>query len=249
MSPKQWSSARPQPITIKWGLFAYFLRSTALWDRKSSMRNVFPGLDVLLLNKNSIGICFLTGRGGQVLVFLLSGFHLSVLVGVWLWCKYKNMNILLTAQHLKAIIISLVLEISEYIMILYKSSPWSPVHRPLYKWFECGNAKYTEWIVLKFGLHIGSNSVLSRDCWDMVITELNMIEEEKSLLVCTGFHRAFVSVKFVAFHDVCTISIFMMLKISSYAHLFSTTPYWNIHQWITLFWCGCKNGPWIYFAK
>ena len=73
------------------------------------------------------------------------------------------MIILLTAQHLKVIIISLVLERLEYIMVLYQSSPWSPVHRPLYKWFECGNAKYTEWIVQKFGLHIGSNSVLSRD--------------------------------------------------------------------------------------
>ena len=80
------------------------------------------------------------------------------------------MNILLTAQHLKVIIISLVLERLGYILILYQSSPWYPVHRPLsaihhllHKWFKCGNSKYTGWIVQKFGSHIGSNSVLSRD--------------------------------------------------------------------------------------
>ena len=100
-----------------------------------------------------------------------------MLVRVWLWCKYKNMNILPTAQHLKAINVSLVSERLGYIMVLYQSSPWSPVHRPLsaihhllYKWFEYGNSKETGWIVLKFGSHIGS-SVPSRDCRDMVVIE------------------------------------------------------------------------------
>ena len=94
------------------------------------------------------------------------------------------MNILPTAQHLKVIIISLVSERLGYIMVLYQSSPWSPVHCPLsvihhllYKWFECGNSKETGWIVLKFGPHIGSNSVPSRDCRDMVVIELKMIEK------------------------------------------------------------------------
>ena len=111
--------------------------------------------------------------------------HVSVLVRVWLWCKYKNMNILPTAQHLKAIIISLVSERLGYIMVLYQSSPWFPVHRPLsaihhllYKWFEYGNSKETGWIVLKFGSHIGC-SVPSRDCRDMVVIELKMIEEKR----------------------------------------------------------------------
>ena len=154
-----------------------FLEQMFYYWIKSQLGFVSKGLD-------KVGS--LTGAGGQFLVFLLSGFHLSVLVGVLTWCKYKNMNILPTAQHLKAIIISLVSERLGYIMVLYQSSPWFPVHHPLsaihhllYKWFECGNSKETGWIVLKFGSHIGSNSVPSRDCRDMVVIELKMIEEKR----------------------------------------------------------------------
>ena len=56
--------------------------------------------------------------------------------------------------------------------------PLSAIHHLLYKWFECGNSKETGWIVLKFGSHIGSNSVPSRDCRDMVVIELKMIERD-----------------------------------------------------------------------